>query len=150
MVVNNPIMALTWGKHTDVNVDGTNDATGSVRRRRYDNPPPRIPFCFSGSDHDEPFASEGSCAVEADPSALVPLCFIGSDNGRTFDVNVDSLTSGDANSFATEREAVSSLESSIHQLLCHSAWSLDDACGIDLPLESAPFCAGSDLGDRRF
>ena len=154
LAVNNPIMETgicsDLGEHTDVNVDGTNDATGSARRRRYGNPSPRVPFCFSGSDHDKLVANVDSCIAEADPSVPVPLGFIGSDNGETFDVNADSPTSGDANSFAIEREAVSSLESSIHQLLCHTARSFDDACGVDLPLESAPFCAGSVLGDRHF
>ena len=146
LALNNPIMETGVGSdYTDVNVDGTNDATG-----RYGNPSPRVPFCFSGSDHDKLVANVDSCTVEADPSAPVPLGFIGSDNGETFDVNTDSLTSVVANSFAIEREAVSSLESSIHQLLCHTARSFNDDCGIDLPLESAPFCAGSVLGDRHF
>ena len=146
LAVNNPIMETgVCSDYTDVNVDGTNDATG-----RYGNPSLRVPFCFSGSDHDKLVANVDSCIVEADPSAPVPLGFIGSDNGETFDVNTDSLTSVVANSFAIEREAVSSLESSIHQLLCHTSRSFNDDCGIDLPLESAPFCAGSVLGDRHF
>ena len=68
--------ALTW-EHTDVNVDscspeaGTNDATGSARRRRYGDPSLRVPFCFSGSDHDKLVAHVDSCMVEADLSALV-------------------------------------------------------------------------------
>ena len=62
-----------------------------------------------------------SCNFEADPFALVPFSVIGSDNGETFAVNTDKLTVGGVNSFATEREAVFSLESSIHQLLCRTA-----------------------------
>ena len=111
LAVNNPIMETgicpDLGEHTDVNVDGTNNATGSARRRRYGNTSLRVPFCFSGSDHDKLVANVESCIVEADPSVPVPLGVIGSDNGEKFDVNADSPTSGDANSFAIEREAVS-------------------------------------------
>ena len=66
------------------------------------------------------------------------------------------LTVGDVNSFAIERQAVSSLESSIHQLSCHTAsatvtgkkQSFNEAFGIDFPSEPAPHCAGSDVGQR--
>ena len=70
------------------------------------------------------------------------------DKGKSLDVNADNLTVGGANDFAIEREAVFSLESSIHQLLRHTAsatvtgrkQSFNDACGDDFPSESAPHC----------
>ena len=62
----------------------------------------------------------------------------------------------DANDFAIEREAVFSLESSIHQLLCQllprlrqgGNQAFNDVCGVDFRLGSAPHCAGSDLRER--
>ena len=59
------------------------------------------------------------------------------DKGESLDVNEDNLTAGGASEFAIEREAVFSLESSIHQLLCRTAsatvtgrkQSFNDACG---------------------
>ena len=71
------------------------------------------------------------------------------DKGESLDVNADNLTAGGANEFAIEREAVSSLESSINQLLCHTAsgtgtrrkQSLNEACGDDFASESAPHYA---------
>ena len=80
------------------------------------------------------------------------------DKGETLDVNADNLTVGGANEFSIEWEAVFSLESSIHQLLCHNAsatvterkQSFNDACGDDFPSESAPHCTGSDMRERYF
>ena len=88
----------------------------------------------------------------------MPSSFIGSNNGETFEVNADGRPVGDVNSFATGREAVSSVESSIHQLSCHTAsatlterkHSFNDACGIGFSSAPAPLCADSDLGERHF
>ena len=97
-------------------------------------------FCFSSSEHDNLAVNVDNCIIEADPTALVPFCFIGSrsGNGETFDVTADNLTVGGVNNFAIERQAVFSLESSIHQLLGHTAsatvmgrqQSFNDACGM--------------------
>ena len=73
-------------------------------------------------------------------------------------MNADNLTAGGPNELAIEREAVFSLESSIHRLLCHTAsatvtgrkQSFNDACGDDVPSESAPHCTGLDLRERHF
>ena len=47
------------GERIDRNVDsctpetGTNGATGTAHRRRHGDPSPRVPFCFSSSEHDK-------------------------------------------------------------------------------------------------
>ena len=168
LAVNNPIMETgicsDLGEHIDLNVDsyipetGTNEAPGSAHGRRYGDPSHRVPSSLSSCEHDKLAANVDNCIIEADPSAFVPFCFIGSDNGETLEVNADNLTVGVANGFAIEREIVVSLESSIHELMCHTATatvtgrkqSFYDACGIDFPSESAPHCAGSDLRERHF
>ena len=79
-----------------------------------------VPQCSIASDLgvNNPIMGTGICAdlrehIEANVHSYSPGT---GDKRKSLDVNADNLTVGGANEFAIEREAVFSLESSIHQL----------------------------------
>ena len=85
------------------------------------------------------------------PSARVPFSY----HTLSFALTWENIVVN-ADRFTIDQDAVSSLEATIHQLLCHTAssaqaWetqSLNDSCGRDTPSVSLPcFYIGSDVGD---